>query len=113
MPARRVKRLKGSEGRSRCLSVEEISRLPSGRNSPLTRAVPMPPYTGPRRKEPHGQKIRDLNFIRMVLTVQAAYAKNGEHPTLPMNTVLTQVLRPLIIAAALDTPIFESRKGES
>ena len=67
MPARKVKRLKGSEGRSRCLSVEEIGRLLAGRTPPLTRAVPIPLH----------------NFTRRVLTVQAAYAKNGEHRDTP------------------------------
>ena len=35
----------------------------------------------------------DVDFIRRVITVRAAYAKNGESRSVPMNEVLTATLQ--------------------
>jgi len=111
-PVPKVKRLKEPEGRPRWLPVEEIERLLAASNPCLRKAVLTTLHSGARRKELLGIKVRDIDFPRRLLTLQAAYSKNGERRIIPMNAILTQVLRPLIIGKAPDAPVFESRKGE-
>ncbi len=111
-PVRKVKRLKEPEGRTRWLTVEEINRLLAACNPHVRPAVLTTLHTGLRRQELLGLKAGDLDFARRTVTVQAAYSKNGERRSIPMNVTLTQTLRPLIIGKASDAPVFQSRKGE-
>jgi integrase len=48
----------------------------------------------------------DVDFRQRVITVQAAYAKNGEARSVPMNDVLTAVLKATRINAAVDGVVF-------
>ena len=111
-PVRKVKRLKEPEGRTRWLTVEEIGRLVAACNPYVRPAVVSTLNTGVRRQELLGLKVADLDFARRILTLQAAFTKNGERRSIPMNATLTETLRPLIIGKALDAAVFESRKGE-
>ncbi len=111
-PVRKVKRLKEPDGRTRWLAEEEIGRLLAACNPQVRRAVVTTLHTGLRRQELLGLTVGDLDFARRTLMVRAAYAKNGERRSIPINAVLTETLRPLIIGKAPDAPVFESRKGE-
>lgn len=46
-----------------------------------------------------------------MVTVQAAYAKNGERRSVPMNAVLTQTLEAVRIGK-LNGPVFRKKNGE-
>jgi len=111
-PVRKVKRLREREGRTRWLTLEEIEQLLAACNPHVRPAVLTTLHTGLRRQELLGLKVGDLDFARRTLTVQAAYAKNGERRSIPMNAPLTETLRPLIIGKTSDASIFDSRKGE-
>jgi len=111
-PVKKVKRLKEPEGRTRWLTEEEIGQLVAACNPRLRPAVLTSLHSGLRRGELLNLRVGDLDFGRRVLTVQAAFSKNGERRSIPMNDALTQALRPLIIGKPAEAPVFESRKGE-
>ena len=48
-----------------------------------------------------------------MITVQAAYAKSGEARSIPMNDVLTAILKAIRMNAAVDGLVFCSRNGTS
>jgi len=54
----------------------------------------------------------DVDFRRQTITVQAAYAKNGESRSVPMNEVLTATLQTVRMSTATDGPVFRTRTGE-
>jgi len=55
----------------------------------------------------------DVDFRRQTVTVQAAYAKNGESRSVPMNTVLTTTLKVVRMGTAATGPVFCNRQGTS
>lgn len=50
-------------------------------------------------------------FHRRSITVRAAYAKNGESRSVPMNEVLTTTLEEVRISSAATGPVFLNRPG--
>jgi hypothetical protein len=54
----------------------------------------------------------DVDFKRQVITVQAAYAKNGESRSVPMNDLLTTTLQGVRINSKAIGPVFLNRNGE-
>lgn len=46
------------------------------------------------------------------MTVRAAYAKNGESRSVPMNEVLTATLPTVRMSTSTDGPVFRTRTGE-
>jgi integrase len=53
----------------------------------------------------------DIDSRRRVITVRAAYAKNGEARSVPMNDVLTATLKAIRMNATVDGVVFCSRNG--
>ena len=54
---------------------------------------------------------RPVDFRRRLITVQAAYAKNGEARSVPMNPVLTAALQAIKIPSTDEAQMFWNGKG--
>jgi integrase len=54
----------------------------------------------------------DVDFRWRVMTVRAAYAKNGERRSMPMNEVLTATLQAVRMSTSADGPVFRTRTGK-
>jgi integrase len=54
----------------------------------------------------------DVDFQRLVLTVRAAYAKNGESRSVPMNEVLTATLQAVRMNVSASGLVFRTRTGK-
>ena len=53
----------------------------------------------------------DVDFRRRVMTVRAAYVKNGESRSVPMNEVLTATLHAVRMSMSADGPMLRTRTG--
>lgn len=110
-PVKGIKRLKEPEGSMRWLAEEEIARLLAACNPRLRPVVLTALHTGCRHGELLSLTVGDINLVRRTLTVRAAFSKNGASRAVPMNDILTQALRPLILGRLPTAPLFESRAG--
>jgi len=98
-PVRRVKLIKEPKNRLRFLSVEEERRLIAAASEPLRTIILVGIHSGLRIESEALQLTwSDVDLKRGDLTVQAAYAKNGETRTIPMNAVLRAAFRRLLTA---------------
>jgi integrase len=68
-------------------------------------------HTGFRASELRSLTWKDVDFRRRTITVRAAYAKNGESRTMPMNEVLTTTLKAVKLHRADGERVFCSRQG--
>jgi hypothetical protein len=68
-------------------------------------------HTGFRSSEWLSLTWEGVDFRRQTITVQAAYAKNGESRSVPMNTVLTMTLKAVRMNISSTGPVFCSRQG--
>jgi integrase len=55
----------------------------------------------------------DVGIYWRGMTVRAAYAKNGERHSVPMNEVLTATLQAVRMSTLADGPVSRSRTGKS
>src|SRR5881398_2940408 len=69
-------------------------------------------HTGFRASELLSLTWEEVDFRRQVITVQAAYAKNGESRSVPMNEVLTAVLHDARMSTSVDGSVFRTRTGK-
>ena len=69
-------------------------------------------HTGFRVSELLSLTWEDVDFRRRVMTVRAAYVKNGESRSVPMNEVLTATLQTVRMSTSTDGPVFRTRTGE-
>jgi integrase len=93
-PTRKVKKIKESRGRERFLEIEEEDRLLSVCTEPLRTIVMSGIYGGLRiHSEALTLQKADVDLRRRLLTVQGAFAKNGETLTIPLNSKLREALR--------------------
>jgi integrase len=53
----------------------------------------------------------DIDFRRRTVTIRAGYAKNGESRTVPMDEVLTTILKAAKLGSADGEKVFCSRHG--
>jgi integrase len=53
----------------------------------------------------------DIDFRRRVITVRAAYTKNGESRSIPMNDVLTTTLKAVKMKVSTEGPVFRTPQG--
>jgi len=58
-------------------------------------------HTGFRVSELLSLTWEDVSFRHQVITVRAAYAKNGESRSVPMNKILTTTLQAVRISTSL------------
>ena len=68
-------------------------------------------HTGFRKSALPSLTWEDVDFKRRSITVRAAYAKNGESCSVPMNDVLTTTLEEVRITSMVRGSIFCRRKG--
>lgn len=107
-----VKFLKEPKGRTRYLEPEEEEKLLEVATEPLRTIILVAIYTGLRVfSEILTLLWRDVDFRRGLVTVQAAYAKNGRSRSVPMNAEVREALSRLKEDACAEQ-VFVSRKGE-
>jgi integrase len=110
-PVKKVRFAREDNGRIRMLSPEEQTRLLVHCGSQLKPLVLAALHTGFRASELLSLTWEDLSFQRQMITVRAAYAKNGECRSVPMNNILTKTLKAIRIDGLSGGVIFRSQKG--
>ena len=78
---------------------------------PLKPLVVTALHTGFRKSELLAHTWEDIDFERRIVTVRAAYAKNGESRSVPINDVLHATLEEVRIKTQGEGPVFRSRAG--
>ena len=68
-------------------------------------------HAGFRTSELLSLTWEDIDFRRQTITVHAAYAKNGENRSVPMNDVLTITLKAVRMNTLASGLVFRSHKG--
>lgn len=109
-PVKRVRLARENNGRIRMLTPEEEVRILSHCSPQLMPLVVTALHTGFRRSELLSLTWADVDFRRRTITVGAAYAKNGESRSVPMNEVLTTALKKVRINTSDNGPVFCSSK---
>src|SRR5262249_54445397 len=95
-PARKVRKIDEPLNRVRFLSQDEETRLLAACEDPLRTIILAGIYAGLRiQAEALTLKWDNINLERKLLTVEAAYAKNGETETIPMNSKLVEAFQRL------------------
>jgi len=95
-PVRKVKLLKEPTQRLRFLEPEEERRLLEVVAEPLQTMILVGIHCGLRlRSEALTLRWDDVDLRRGLLTVQAAYAKNGQTRTVPLNSVVRSAIERL------------------
>jgi integrase len=119
-PTPRIKLLKESAGRVRFLSAEEETALLEAAPEPIRTIILVGIHAGLRIKsEALTLQVADVDLVRGLLTVQAAYAKNGRSRTVPLNSTARAVLAArlrdrasgLVFARKNGKPYRSIRKG--
>jgi len=112
-PVKDVRLARENNGRVRWLTEDEEARLLAHCGPQLWPLVITALHTGFRASELLSLTWAEVDFSREVITVRAAYAKNGEARSVPMNAVLTETLKAIRINATDDGAVFRSRHGTS
>jgi integrase len=112
-PVKKVRFAREQNERPRFLSLEEEKRLLANCDNQLKPLVVTALHTGFRKSESLSLTWEDVDFKRHNITVQAAYAKNGESRSIPMNDVLTSTLEEVRIKSTARGPVFCNRTGAS
>jgi integrase len=110
-PATPVRLLREEHNRTRFLTTEEEERLLAACSLSLRPLVLTALYTGFRLSELLSLTWQDVDFSRRLMTVQAAYAKNGETRSAPMTATVTEALQTLPQALHSPMSVFLTRKG--
>jgi integrase len=111
-PVTKVKLRKEENSRLRFLSEDEENALIMA-CAPSLRAVVLAALnTGFRRSELLSLTWQDVDVVRGNMTVQAAYAKNGERRSIPMNEELRNVLESLKTMRGASERVFLNGNGE-
>ena len=111
-PMRGVKLKREENARVRFLTREEEDRLLEACGESLRAIVTAALNTGFRRSELLSLTWPDVDFDRGLITVQAAYAKNGERRSIPINRELRWVLEQLKAKAGDSTQVFLNTFGK-
>ncbi len=110
-PLKKVRFAREDNGRIRFLSLDEEARLLAECSPTLLPVVITALHSGLRRSELLSLTWKEVNFDRKLVTVQAAYAKNGERRSVPINAVLTQTLEAVRIKKSSGA-VFRKKNGE-
>lgn len=100
-----------NNARMRILTPEEEQHLLAQCSPHLKLLVIAALHTGLRSSELRSLTWDDIDFRRRIITVRAAYAKNGESRSVPMNNVLTSTLRGIKENLSVNGPVFCSSHG--
>ena len=112
-PMKQVKLRREENTRLRFLSSEEETTLLDSCGESLRSLVIAALNTGFRRAELLSLTRQDVDFERGLVTVQAAYAKNRERRSIPMNRNLRALLEGLRTKHSKSTRIFLNSHGEA
>jgi integrase len=110
-PVKKVRLYREDNARTRFLSEEEEASLLACCSPQLKPLVVSALHTGFRASELIFLTWQDIDFRRGVVTVQAGYAKNGESRSVPMNQVLTAIMKAVKLQGAEGERVFCSRQG--
>jgi integrase len=110
-PVSQVKFFREENGRTRFLTNEEEEQLLSQCGPHLTPIVITALHTGFRKSEILSLAWGNVNFRQRTITVEAAYAKNGEARSVPMTERLTETLRELPGKDNASNAVFLTRMG--
>jgi integrase len=106
-PVKKVRLARENNEPIRILSPEEEQRLLDCCTPALAPLVVTALHTGLRASELLSLTWADVDFRRHAVTVRAAYAKNGESRSVPMNAVLLSTLKAVRMTVhAIDMPVF-------
>jgi integrase len=112
-PTPRIKLLKESAGRLRFLDDDEQAALLEAAGEPLRTILLVGLHTGLRVKsEALALQVTDVDLARGLLTVPAAYAKNGRSRTVPLNSTVRAALAKGLQDRA-SGPVFARRNGKA
>jgi integrase len=110
-PVKKVKLARENNEKLRILSSDEETRLLDQCGTQLKPLVITALNTGFRSSELLSLTWADVDFLSGSVTVRAAYAKNGESRSVPMNKVLTEILRTIKIGDSMLESVFRSTHG--
>jgi integrase len=110
-PVKYVRLYREDNGRVRVLSPEEETCLLASCPSQVKPLVITALHTGFRASELLSLTWDDVDFRRQTITVQAAYAKNGESRAVPMNHTLTEALKSVKLDQLQGHWVFCNRRG--
>jgi integrase len=110
-PVKKIKFAREKNQRIRFLTHEEEARLLDQCGPQLKPLVVTALHTGFRRSELLSLTWQDVDFRRKVITVRAAYAKNGESRSVPMNEILLSTLKTCKINHPPGEHVFWTHKG--
>jgi integrase len=99
-PVKKIRFAREDNGRVRFLSTDEETRLLAHSSNPIRPILITAIHTGLRRSELLALTWDDVDFEQGLITVRAAYAKNGESRSVPMNAMLTRTLEAVTIKTA-------------
>jgi integrase len=112
-PVRSVGRLDEPKNRLRYLTEQEESSLLGECDEPLRTIVLVGIYAGLRIKaEAFTLKKENVDLARRLLTIEAAYSKNGETQTIPIHSRLVEPLRARMLESASES-VFCRKDGEA
>lgn len=95
-PVCKIKYRKEERTRLRFLETDEEERLLNASREPLRSIILLGIHTGLRiQAEALTLQWSSVDFRRALLTVEAAYAKNGRTRTVPLNSTVLEVLKRL------------------
>ena len=110
-PVKKVRFAREDNGRIRMLSPEEEAQLLTQCAPHLKPLVITALHTGFGTSELLSLTWGDIDFRRRVITVRAAYVKNSESRSVPMNDVLTTTLKAVKMEVSIEGSVFRTPKG--
>ena len=111
-PVKKITLFQEDNSRTRYLTEEEEERLLAQCKPHLYRVVLTGIHTGLRKSELLSLTWNNINFDHRLVTVEAAYAKNGEARSVPMSSRLTETLLPIRILDDPNAPVFYNSEGK-
>ena len=110
-PVKKVRFAREDNGRIRMLNPDEEGLLLAQCVPHLKPLIITALHTGFRASELLSLTWADVDFSRRVITVRAAYVKNGERRSIPMNDVLTATLQTVKMEILEGDAVFRTPQG--
>jgi integrase len=110
-PVKQVRLFREDNGRTRFLTEEEEACLLEHCRAELRSIMIAVLHTGFRKSELLSLTWSNVDFRHRLITVEAAYAKNGEARSVPMTSMLTETLKTFRINGDPVAPVFRARDG--
>jgi integrase len=111
-PVKKVRLFREDNARTRFLTDEEETTLLAWCGPQLKPLVITAMHTGFRASELLSLTWQDVDFKRGVVTVRAGYVKNGESRSVPMNQVLTAIVKAVKLGGNEGEQVFCNRQGK-